>query len=91
MEDIVNNDLSKLNALTSVTGYNSHSERNTHAYYLLIGIAQKYPQSKFIKGCREYGDLVGYSYFDHAERSRAIAQRNAKKHHLNAYSIGNNG
>ena len=79
LQQIINGDLSKIHALTRVTGYKSQSERNTHAYYLLIGIVQKYPQSKFIKGCREYGDLTGYSYFDHVERPTAIVERNAKK------------
>lgn len=79
LQNIINNDISKLQPLTRVAGYESQSIRNTHAYYLLINIAQKYPQSKFIKGCREYGDLTGKSYFDGALRSKAIRDRNAKK------------
>jgi hypothetical protein len=79
LQQIINGDLSQLHPLTSVTGYESHTIRNSHAYSLLINITQRYPQSKFIKGCREYGDLIGASYFDHAERSKAIRERNAKK------------
>jgi hypothetical protein len=79
LNNIINNDIGKLQWLTRFTGYRNQSIRNTHAYYLLINIAQKYPQSKFIKGCRKYGDLTGKSYFDGAERSKAIRDRNAKK------------
>jgi hypothetical protein len=79
LQNIINNDLSKIYPITRVTGYESHSTRNTHAYYLLINIAHKYPQSKFVTGCREYGDLTGFSYFDKAERPPTIRDRNAKK------------
>jgi hypothetical protein len=79
LQQIINGDLSQIHPLTRVTGYESHTIRNTHAYYLLINIGQKYPQSKFIQGCREYGDLIGASYFDHAERPKTIRERNAKK------------
>jgi hypothetical protein len=79
LQMLLNKDLSKIYPLTSVTSYKSSSVRDEHAYNLLIGIAQKYPQSKFIRGCREYGDLIGASYFDHAPRSQAIINRNAKK------------
>lgn len=79
LQQIIDGDLSKLHPLTRVTGYESHTIRNTHAYYLLINIVQKYPQSKFIKGCREYGDLTGASYFNKIKRPKAILERNAKK------------
>lgn len=79
LQQMINGDLSQLYPLTRVTGYASHNLRKTHAYYLLIAIAQKYPHSKFIQGCREYGDLTGKSYFDAAPRSKAILERNAKK------------
>nr|MBA3922586.1 hypothetical protein [Nostocaceae cyanobacterium] len=79
LQTILNKDLNKIYPLTSVTSYKSHSVRDSHVYYLLIDIAQKYPQSKFIQGCREYGDLIGASYFDHAPRNKAIVTRNAKK------------
>lgn len=79
LQQIINDDLSKINSLTRFAGYESHTIRNTHAYYLLINIAQKYPQSKFIRGCREYGDLTGASYFDKADRPKEILERNAKK------------
>jgi hypothetical protein len=54
-------------------------EQGTHAYYLLLGIAKKYPQSKFVTACREFGDLVGKSYFGGSPRSLAIQKRNLQK------------
>jgi DNA-binding transcriptional MerR regulator len=79
LQQMLDGDLKALYPLTRVTGYESISLRNTHAYYLLLGMAQKYPQSKFIQGCRDYGDLTGKSYFDKAPRNRAILERNAQK------------
>lgn len=79
LQQMIDGDLHQIHPLTRIAGYESQTLRKTHAYYLLIGIAQKYPQSKFIKGCREYGDLTSQSYFDHFPRSKALVERNAKK------------
>jgi hypothetical protein len=79
LENVLNGDLKKIHPLTKLVQYGYSGSRGGHAYNLLIAFANKYPQSKFIKGCREYGDLVGASYFDREPRSLTILQRNTKK------------
>jgi hypothetical protein len=79
LENVLNGDLKKIHPLTKLVQYGYSGSRGGHAYNLLIAFAAKYPQSKFIKGCREYGDLVGASYFDREPRNQAILQRNTKK------------
>lgn len=78
LKQILNGDLSQLDRLSQSVFYGfggEDNDRSTHAYYLLVGIAQKYPQSKFIQACKEYGDLTGRSYFGGEPRSqKAIAQ-----------------
>jgi hypothetical protein len=76
---LINDDLSQLHSLTRTASNEDYSDRGNHAYYLLVNIAQKYPQSRFIQGCQEYGDLAGKSYFGGEPRSKAILDRNAKK------------
>jgi hypothetical protein len=79
LAQILNNDLSQLHSLTRSASHEDYTNRGTHAYYLLVNLAQKYPNSRFVQGCREYGDLVGKSYFGGEPRSQAILDRNAKK------------
>ncbi|WP_330484209.1 hypothetical protein [Tumidithrix elongata] len=78
LQKIVNGDLSQLYPLSRPVGYESYSERGFYAYYLLLGIVDKYPQSKYTQGCREYGNLTGKSYFDSEPRSQEILVRNAR-------------
>ena len=81
LKNILNNDLSQLHALSRIVGYGTSYElkKGAYAYYLLLGMVEKYPQSKFTIACREYGDLAGRSYFDGQPRNRAILDRNAKR------------
>jgi hypothetical protein len=76
---ILNEDMSQLHSLAQSASYEDYSDRGNHAYYLLVNMTQKYPQSRFVQGCKEYGDLVGKSYFGGEPRSKAIQDRNAKK------------
>lgn len=79
LQTILNGDLSQLKPLTQAVSYEDYSAKGHHAYYLLVGIAQKYPTSQFVRGCREYGDLTGRSYFGGEPRSQTILNRVAKK------------
>ncbi|PZO37327.1 MAG: hypothetical protein DCF19_19315 [Pseudanabaena frigida] len=88
LKNILNNDLSQLHSLSRIVSYENFAPKGDYAYYLLLGMVEKYPQSKFAKACREYGDLTGRSYFDGQPRSQAILDRNAKrseKERLNAW------
>jgi hypothetical protein len=78
LQDILENDLPELYPLTYLAGTLNYSARRWHAYFLLLGMVEKYPQSKFVKGFREYGDLRGRSYFGNEKRSQEILDRNAK-------------
>ncbi len=78
LQDILENDLPELYPLTYLAGTLNYSARRWHAYFLLLGMVEKYPQSKFVKGFREYGDLRGRSYFGNEVRSQEILDRNAK-------------
>ena len=82
LQQILNGDSRPLYSLTRSVFYGfggDDGDRGAHAYYLLVGMAQKYPQSKFIQGCREYGDLTGHSYFGGEPRAKQLLDRNAKK------------
>ncbi len=82
LQQILNGDSRPLYSLTHSVFYGfggDDADRGSHAYYLLVGMAKKYPQSKFIQACREYGDLTGRSYFGGADRSQKLLGRNAKK------------
>ena len=88
LKNILNNDLSQLHSLSKIVSYESYALKGNYAYYLLLGMVEKYPQSKFTIACREYGDLTGRSYFDSQPRNQAILDRNAKrteKERLNAW------
>jgi hypothetical protein len=62
IEEVLNGDLRQLNSFTL------HSN-GAATLSLLVGIAKKYPNSRFIQGCREYGDLTGRTYFGDGLRS----------------------
>jgi hypothetical protein len=88
LKNILNNDLSQLHSLSRIVSYENFAAKGDYAYYLLLGMVEKYPQSKFAIACREYGDLTGRSYFDGQPRSDAILASNAKrseKERLNAW------
>ncbi len=90
LKKILDGDLSQLYSLTTFAGHSyfiplefrpsfANDFPSNHAYLLLVAMADKYPQSKFIKGCREYGDLRGESYFGGEPRSKEIQKRNDSK------------
>ncbi|BBC23655.1 hypothetical protein [Pseudanabaena sp. ABRG5-3] len=88
LQNILNNDLSQLHSLSKIVSYENFASKGDYAYYLLLGMVTKYPQSKFAIACREYGDLTGRSYFDGEPRSQDILSRNAnrtEKERLNAW------
>ncbi len=88
LKNILNSDLSQLYSLSKIVSYENFTPKGDYAYYLLLGMVEKYPQSKFTKACREYGDLTGRSYFDGQPREQAILDRHAKrteKERLNAW------
>ena len=88
LKNILNNDLSQLHSLSKIVSYENFGQKGNHAYYLLLGMVEKYPQSKFAIACREYGDLTGRSYFNAEPREPALLARNAKlteKERLNAW------
>lgn len=79
MKKLLAGEMSELYSLTRSASYEDFSDRGTHAYYLLLNIVQKYPQSRFVQACKEYGDLTGKSYFGGEPRSKTIVDRNARK------------
>ncbi|MFN5864787.1 MAG: hypothetical protein ACK451_23080, partial [Pseudanabaena sp.] len=79
LQNILNNDLSQLYPLSKIVSYENFTIKGDYAYYLLLGMVTKYPQSKFAIACREYGDLTGRSYFDGEPRSQEIIARNANR------------
>jgi len=79
LQNILNNDLSQLHSLSKIVSYENFASKGDYAYYLLLGMVTKYPQSKFAIACREYGDLTGRSYFDAEPRSQDILSRNANR------------
>ncbi|WP_271253228.1 hypothetical protein [Pseudanabaena sp. Chao 1811] len=79
LQNILNNDLSQLHSLSKIVSYENFASKGDYAYYLLLGMVTKYPQSKFAIACREYGDLTGRSYFDGEPRSQDILSRNANR------------
>jgi hypothetical protein len=88
LKNILNNDLSQLHSLSVIVSYENFDRKGDYAYYLLLGMVEKYPQSKFAIACREYGDLTGRSYFDGQPRNQAVLDRNSKrteKERLNAW------
>ena len=88
LKNILNKDLNQLHSLSKIVSYENFTPKGDYAYYLLLGMVTKYPESKFAIACREYGDLTGRSYFDGQERPQLILDRNAKrteKERLNAW------
>ena len=88
LKNILNNDLPQLHSLSKIVSYENFTQKGDYAYYLLLGMVTKYPQSKFAIACHEYGDLTGRSYFDGQERPQLILDRNARrteKERLNAW------
>jgi hypothetical protein len=83
LQDIINGDLSQLQPLTYLVQYDPFYDgdfaKSSHAYFLLVGIAEQYPDSKFIRASREYGDLTGRSYFGSAPRNQEILDRIANR------------
>lgn len=89
LKEILNGDLSPLYPLTTLNeseDWYRHQDILTpwafgnQAYFLMLAWTEnKYRDSKFSKGCREYGDLKGVSYFGREPRSQEIQKRNAAK------------
>ncbi|NUN65284.1 hypothetical protein HCU40_11080 [Pseudanabaena biceps] len=79
LQNILNNDLAQLHSLSKIVSYENFAAKGDYAYYLLLGMVDKYPQSKFAQACREYGDLTGRSYFDGQPRSQEVLSRNVKR------------
>lgn len=78
-KEIINRDLEQLYDLTGSTSLTFGKYPSGHVTLLLIALAKEYPESKFIQGCVEYGDLRGTSYFGQEPRSKAIRNKNASK------------
>ncbi len=76
IEKILNGDLRELYPLSSLVSYEGFSDEGAYAYYLLLGLVERYPNSRFAIACREYGDLTGRSYFGGAERPAALLRAN---------------
>lgn len=85
LQTILNGDLKPLSSLTRWAGYETGSlaegsvDRPTHAYYLLVNMVQHYPQSRFVRAARDYGNLTGRSYFGGEPRSSIIRDRIAQQ------------
>ncbi len=79
LQPLLAGDFAPLHALSRTVAYEGARWRGYHAYYLLLGLAERYPNSAFARGCRAYGDLTGRSYFNREERPPAILNKNARK------------
>jgi len=79
LQRTIDGDLTQLYQLSKEVSYESYSVRGAYAYYLLLGVAEKYPDSRFVRGCREYGDIIGKSYFNGEPRNKAMLDRNAQQ------------
>lgn len=83
LQTLLDGDLEQLYPLTRLAGYtNGFSQsldKNNHAYLLLLGMAEKYPQSRLIRAAKEYGNLKGYSYFGGEPRPSEILQQVAQR------------
>ncbi|MEI6429370.1 MAG: hypothetical protein WCO45_13460, partial [Pseudanabaena sp. ELA607] len=75
---LLNGDLRELYPLSNLVSYESFADEGAYAYYLLLGMVERYPTSRFAIACREYGDLTGRSYFGGAERPPSILSANEK-------------
>lgn len=79
---ILNGDFKPLYSLTHLVSYGDFApevDKSAHAYYLLLGMVQKYPDSKFVQATREYGNLTGRSYFGGELRSPMLLERLSQK------------
>ncbi|WP_088893297.1 hypothetical protein [Leptolyngbya ohadii] len=83
LETLLNGDLKPLYSLTKLVSYGDffaqELDKATHAYYLLLNMAQKYPSSRFVRAAREYGNLTGRSYFGGEPRSPILVDRLQQK------------
>lgn len=83
LQAILNGNLEDLYSLTRlvsyVDGFSPGVDAATHAYYLLLGIAETYPQSRFVRAAREYGNLRGSSYWGGEPRSQAVQDQIAQQ------------
>ena len=86
IEKFVNQDLERLNELDNLSkrsffeGFDIFpSGFAEHNYYLLLALTEKYPESRFTRGCIEYGNLRGASYFDQVPRDKSIKNQNLAK------------
>jgi hypothetical protein len=83
LQSILNGNLEELYPLTELVSYPDRSTTNpdkaTHAYYLLVGMAKTYPDSRFIRAAREYGNLTGRTYFGGEPRSQTSVAAAAAK------------
>ena len=87
LQPIINGDFKQLYPLTKLVGYESYDPMGAYAYYLLLGIVNKYPQSKFVIAAREYGDLSGKSYFGGEPRSKAFLGSRRKRSNPEQYDL----
>jgi len=80
LQTILNSDMPRLYPLSQIVSYeNRLDQRGDFAYFLLLGMVEKYPNSKFANGCKAYGDLTGRSYFGGAERPESLRRQLAQK------------
>jgi hypothetical protein len=83
LQTLLDGDLEQLYPLTRLAGYtsgfSSSLEKNNHAYLLLLGLTTKYPQSRFTRAAREYGNLKGASYFGGEPRPADLLQQIAQR------------
>jgi len=87
LKTFLNSDLSKISQITKFADWEGVLETSQglyqlseqHAYLLILGIFEKYPDSKFTQGCREFGDLRGMSYLGRSPRSQEIQARVASR------------
>jgi hypothetical protein len=56
LQDFLNGDLHRLNRFT-------RGSNEVITFALLVEMTKKHPNSRFIQGCQEYGNLTGRSYF----------------------------
>ncbi len=78
LQTILNGDLTPLHTLTRAVSYGFFPQTvdwGTHAYYLLVGMAEQYPQSRFIRASKEYGELRGIYYFGGEPRSETSVEQ----------------
>jgi hypothetical protein len=70
--EVLNGDLHKLYPVARSLVANSMG-------LVLLRILQKYPDSRFVRGFQDYGDLTGHSYYGNVPRNEAILRRIEQK------------